>query len=697
MLKNTSIQAYLDDYNIITFYISNYFYNGQSNWFKLKLADNSLVDLEIVNKCSHEQFFKYTLSLGQQLKIGDEYTIIEEHGNHCILEYRYIVNTLRFETEFYSSRNDFGCVVSNNSSKFVLWAPTANNVILELCNLDNNISYYPMNRVENGCFEYLIDYNCHGFSYNYLVFVNGQINRVIDPYSYGLSINSNKSVVVDYNLLNSKIDKNYQINRFERAIICEVNVRDFSISTTSNSNYPGKFLGLIDSVGKQYLLDLEISHVQLMPVNDFWTVDDINNKLLYNWGYDPYHYFGLEGSYSSNINDNFSRINDFIDVINYFHRHNILVNLDVVFNHVYDSNISYLNKIVPYYYFRYNQDGLNSNGSFCGNDIESRRLMVRKFIVDCIIHYIEHYNIDGFRFDLMGILDIDTMNEIYFRAKALKDYILIYGEGWDMPTMMDNSQKAIIANNSLMNGIGFFNDFYRDNVKGPSSKENNFIAGYCLGDINYFDNFVSSLLSNISRKHLPKIYDCSSQSINYVECHDNMTLWDKINIVCWSESLEYKKRRQMLCLAALAFSQGHIFFQFGQEHCRSKHGYDNTYNMSDEINQIDYEYFKKFEDVNIFLKKCLDIRNKYIQFFTLSCDQIENFISVDGHNGAMKMRIAINDEALILVFNPNNYNVVMNINHNCHKIFGSECFFDNIDDFWNIGPISCGVWYEKIS
>lgn len=695
MLKNVSLQAYLDDYKIINVYIANYFYYGQSKWFKLKTSDNRFINLNIIEQSHQDQFVKYKLNIDEELNIGDNYTIIEEHGNHCLLEYRLIVKQKRFDQEFYCDRDDFGSHVIDNKTKFVLWAPTANKIVLGIVNHDNSTEYFPLIKGDKGCWEITVNKNCHGFNYYYLVSINGAVHRVLDPYSYGLSVNSEQSVVIDFEQLKTGIKVFDSLNtHFKSAVICEVNVRDFSSSNTSNSKFNGKFLGLIDSLGRFYLNKMPITHVQLMPVNDFWTVDDTNAKLLYNWGYDPYHYFGLEGSYCSNPLDPLSRVNEFISIVNSFHEDNILVNLDVVFNHVYDSKFSYLDKIVPFYYFRMNFDGVPSNGSFCGNDIESRHLMVRKLIVDSLIHFINHYDIDGFRFDLMGILDIDTMNEIYNKCSAIKPYIMIYGEGWNMPTMIDDYQKAMIDNNKLLPNIGFFNDYYRDNVKGPSSNEQRWVAGYCLGDVNYFDNFASSLLANCSDKFIPKIYQDSKQTINYIECHDNMTLWDKINDACRYEDINKQKNRQKLCLAALAFSQGNIFFQFGQEHCRSKNGYDNTYNLPDSINNIDYQYFYNFEDVANFFNDCLNIRKKYDYLFSLTQQQIQESVSIDGVNGALKLSINYNNESLIIVFNPTNQDVSIKIPFRYKQLLGN--IYNDINNNVSIvSPISCGVWYEE--
>ena len=404
------------------------------------------------------------------------------------------------------------------------------------------------------------------------------------------------------------------------------------------------------------------SHIQLMPIFDFQTVDELNPKLFYNWGYDPIQYNCVEGSYSSDPRVPMARIMELQELIAKCHKHGLHVTLDVVYNHVFDQKTSPFEQVVPNYYFR-QANGVLSNGSFCGNDFDSKRRMGRKFIVDSIAHWIEHYHVDGFRFDLMGILDIETMNEVKLVASTLRPRTIIYGEGWNMPTMLPDQEKASMYNADAMPEIGFFNDFFRDHVKGPSSREKRWAKGYCLGDPSYVEAMKAALVGNVLENQAVKLFNQPHQSINYVECHDNATLWDKLKEANREERKEERIKRQKITNAAVLLAQGIPFIHYGQEMCRTKFGEENSYRSSDEVNQINYDRLDQYREVVQFTRDMIKLRKKVPAFSMASAVEIMQHVDFEiYHNTSLIYKLVdLSDygeyKEVFAIFNPSYHQI----------------------------------------
>lgn len=664
MRKKENFEAYLDDYGLIHAYISLNFYQGNSKKFYLKNGLGALTECIIQTIEHRSHYLKYTLSIKPELiTIGKKYTLLEEHGLGCVLQFGLIVRTNRFNDEFCNFREDYGAHVIDNQTHFVLWAPTAYEVVLKLFK-PSGIQYLTMQRKDKGVYEAWVSENCHGYLYSYIVSVNGKTNVVNDPYGYSSDANGRHSCVVDFQQIH--IDFNdHLLPPFQSktdATILEVSVRDFSIDRETNIVHKGQFLGLIEenridfrgnAVGFDYLKQLKPTHVQLMPVFDFATVDEENPRLFYNWGYDPAQYNTLEGSYSTNPHDPLSRVKEFAQVISFYHKHGIRITLDVVYNHMYDLESSHFERIVPYYYFRYGMHGQISNGSFCGNDVDSSNGMVRHFILLSVLHFVKHYHIDGLRFDLMGILDIDTMNLLVKRCQVLNPDFMIYGEGWNMPTLLDEKYRASMVNAWQMPEVGFFNDFYRDHVKGPTASDRAWAKGYTLGDAYFVEAFMASVVANSVDGYCVKLFDSPTQSVNYIECHDNLTLWDKIKEACKEDSKEQRIAKQKLTIGAQCVSQGVLFLQFGQEACRSKNGVDNSYRSNDEINKISYARTSQYQSVVNYTKDLIDFRQQHKVFRCQTAQEIQERISFKMlANGCCMMRCEDEHETLLVFFNP---------------------------------------------
>jgi pullulanase len=335
-----------------------------------------------------------------------------------------------------------------------------------------------------------------------------------------------------------------------------------------------------------YICNLGVTHIELLPFFDFEGIDENNPFQSYNWGYNPLNFNAPEGSYSLNPKDPYARINELKKLISNYHNKGLRIIMDVVYNHVYELQTSQFERIVPGYYFRQDENGLPSNGTGVGNDFASERLMARRFILQSLIYWTKEYDIDGFRFDLMGILDTVTMKQIETELIQLKQELILFGEGWDLNTSITPpAQKATIQQSHLLSKIGFFNDKFRDGIKGSTFSIQEF--GFIQGKKNheYFTDLLTGSIGTYNQVHLLKE---PYQSINYVESHDNHTMWDRLQISNPNESEEILKKRHLLGTSLVLFSFGVPFLHSGQEFFRTKMGTENSYNAGDAVNSIDW-------------------------------------------------------------------------------------------------------------
>lgn len=571
--------AYLDDYHLIRLSLSRRIENGHSEQFYLVLNEQ-IISLDIIEHKDRDDFVDYQLTFTEELVIGQPYEVVMVNGFSVPLTYRKIVKTARFNEEFYYGGSDLGAVVHNGMTSFKLWAPTSSEVILVI-----NEKLFKMMRTEKGVYCLTFKADLTGSSYYYIVTVNGYTYKTIDPYAKASQPNSQQSVVVSLeNVLSSCIGE-------ENEIIYELSVRDFSKEAT--------FQSLIDQIG--YLKDLGVTTVQLLPVNDFGSVNEYHKQLFYNWGYDPVQYQCLEGSYSSDPSQPLLVLTEFKEMVNQFHQNQIKVVLDVVFNHHYYAQRSSFNRTVPYYFYRIDDQGEFVDGTGCGSECDSTMLMERKYIVDTILYYINKFDVDGFRFDLMNFIDIETMNLAYSLAKKVKPSILFYGEGWKINAGVSLDILSHYDNAEKLEGIGLFNDHFRDVMKGSTFDLER--KGYGSGDL-WQVHQAAELIKGTR-------FTSKKQSINYVECHDNATLYDKLKACCPFESQQQWKQRVKFINALTLLAQGVSFLHAGQEHCYSKEGLTNTYNGPEYINQLTQEKRAPYQEVIDYVKAIIQIKKKY--------------------------------------------------------------------------------------
>ncbi len=494
-----------------------------------------------------------------------------------------------------------------------------------------------MKKSANGTYVFEKQGDCNGIYYTYTVVNHGEEQEEVDPYTKAAGVNGQRGMVINLAKTNPQgfeMDGYRNPEHITDAIIYEGSVRDFTMDESSGVFHNGKFLGLTEAnttnhfgeaTALDYISGLGVTHVQILPAFDFETVDEKNQKAQYNWGYDPDNYNVPEGSYAVSPYDGAVRIQEMKqDGAGIAHR-GIGVIMDVVFNHTYRRDDSNLQKIVPGYYYRSDETGY-TNGSGCGNEVASDRPMVQKLIVDSLIYWAKEYHIDGFRFDLMGVLDIDTMNVIAERLKEIRPDIYLYGEGWNGgPSSLAEEKRAFKASAKKMPGIGMFNDDIRDTIKGSVFYDDH------LGFVNGGTHLENALRYGITGAvaHPQVDYDAygskpwakePGQSINYVSCHDNYTLWDKLSVSCPEASEEKKKAMNRLCAAIVFTSQGVPFIQAGEEFLRSKplpekKGFaENSYNMPDAVNSIKWDNIHEYPDMIAYYKGLMALRKAHPVF-----------------------------------------------------------------------------------
>ena len=545
----------------------------------------------------------------------------------------------KFDYEVYTG-NDLGAVYSPKMTRFKVWAPEAESVKLNLYKQgegDNLIDQHIMKKSANGTYVFEKQGDCNGIYYTYTVVNHGEEQEAVDPYTKAAGVNGQRGMVINLAKTNPQgfeMDGYRNPEHITDAIIYEGSVRDFTMDESSGVFHNGKFLGLTEAnttnhfgeaTALDYISGLGVTHVQILPAFDFETVDEKNQKAQYNWGYDPDNYNVPEGSYAVSPYDGAVRIQEMKQMVLALHSRGIGVIMDVVFNHTYRRDDSNLQKIVPGYYYRSDETGY-TNGSGCGNEVASDRPMVQKLIVDSLIYWAKEYHIDGFRFDLMGVLDIDTMNVIAERLKEIRPDIYLYGEGWNGgPSSLAEEKRAFKASAKKMPGIGMFNDDIRDTIKGSVFYDDH------LGFVNGGTHLENALRYGITGAvaHPQVDYDAygskpwakePGQSINYVSCHDNYTLWDKLSVSCPEASEEKKKAMNRLCAAIVFTSQGVPFIQAGEEFLRSKQlpekkGFaENSYNMPDEVNSIKWDNIHEYPDMIAYYKGLMELRKAHPVF-----------------------------------------------------------------------------------
>ncbi|MFK9091137.1 type I pullulanase [Bacillus salipaludis] len=655
--------AYLDEMNIITILLPHSYHHGMSSTFYMT-TDAVKTPLHILKKTEIEHNHKYVCQFEGEFLFGKQYWILDEHGGKTDLQIGAVIRTDLFDEKFFYDGNDLGVTFVANQTRFKLWAPTATGVKLKLRPKSGEYSeIIKMRSEDRGIWSVNVSSNVESYQYSFLVLVNQEWREVVDPYVKAVTANGELGVIVKPEKASRPRPNLPPIENPVDAIIYETHIRDFSIHKHSGIQNKGLYLGAgeLNTKGKDgeltglsYLKELGITHIEFLPFHDFAGVDELHPNKDYNWGYNPLHFNAPEGSYASDPSNPYSRINELKKVIDQIQSIGLRVIMDVVYNHVFIRESSPFEKVVPGYYFRHNEIGLPSNGTGVGNDIASERKMVRKYIVDSIRYWMEEYHIDGFRFDLMGILDVETMGEVRKACDRIKQGTLIIGEGWNLNTPLTKDQKATIANQAKMPHIAQFNDKFRDSIKG--STFNLFDKGYALGNEHNLDAAIEAISGSIGlTKKGTRLFNQPYQSVNYVECHDNHTLWDKLQACFPDADASIQMKYHRLATGIVLLSQGIPFLHSGQEFFRTKHGEGNSYRSPDAINQLDWERKSQFKENVEYIKGLIHIRKAFPCFRMRTSEEIRTHLHpLSVTAPTLGCLFKMKDEEVIFMINPSN-------------------------------------------
>ena len=607
-----------------------------------------------------------------------------------------IVRTDEFDQKYAYAGDDLGAVVKDGSTTFKLWAPTATKVeLVTYSGTDENSAEAKAQDMKlesnNSVWSITTGDAKAGTAYTYKVhFADGAVNNSPDPYAKAAVRNGMRSVVFGGSMATPVSRMASFGKRPTDATIAEMNIRDFSIHESSGvrEKNRGKYLGVIEPdtkngnkpTGLDYLKSLGITHVQIMPMYDFGSVNEAGdlgyvatndkNNPHQNWGYDPINYNVPEGSYASDSANPATRITELKKMVEGLHKAGLRVIMDVVYNHVYNAQKNAFGQTVPGYYFRYNDDGSLTNGSGCGNDTASERKMMRKYIVDSVKYWAKEYGIDGFRFDLMGLIDLETMKEVREAVHAIDPNSIILGEGWDMSqlpygnrTIQPNAYK--LADN---NGVAFFNDSFRDAVKGKGDDD---VAGFVSGNRGS-DNLVMQNLygcqpgnSSCADRH----YANAGQTVQYVEAHDNLNLYDKLKKSLPHESEENLKKRVMLANSLVMFAHGMPFFELGQEFLRSKNSNANSYNAGDGDNSVKWDLVNKNSDAVEYFKALIKLRNEIPALRDSTYSEVnKNMHWIKSSDGINAFSVDSNNKTYVFIFNANDNATDVNIGKGKYRV-----------------------------
>ena len=640
------------------------------NSIKVTLYKNGkAVKTDTISKVNSTNIvYFFDVALNEDYELGASYHLLIGSLPTILVDTSAVVDFSDFDEKYAYDGDDLGAIYNKKETSFAVWAPVAEFVNLKLVSPKGETKTLQMQRSDKGVYRLKLNGDLLNYKYHYIVNNNGIINEVNDPYAKGASLNSEYSVVVDYDVL-SKLPRITPKTKYENYVDCliyETHIRDINEGNNNDVKNKGKYLGFIEEgrkskgghpAGLDYIKYLGVTHIQIQPILDFNSIDDKDTKKWYNWGYDPISFFAIEGSYSLKPEDASTRLFEFREMVDVLHKNDLRLVVDVVYNHVYEYENSIFEKLVPHYYFRKRRNGLLSNASGCGNDFASERKMARKMIVDSVKYLFSHFDIDGLRFDLMGLMDIETVKETYKVAKAIKDDVIFYGEGWNMGEELPKEKRANKDNYGKLKEFAFFNDSYRDIVKGPSSPFNLHEKGYICGNTSYQFGLDYAFHAGVLKLSYEPMFETANQSLNYLECHDNNTLYDKLVVSNANEEEKMLLDRVTLANTILLLSFGIPFLHMGQEIGLSKDGLDNTYKTL-SVNNMDYHLVdERFDMVNRFrLMNILRRKLGYTKLF--KCEDMKDYFDISHWDNGIYVLVAKNknvicqEKEFVIMLNP---------------------------------------------
>ena len=552
-------------------------------------------------------------------------------------ESRGFVYTKAFDEKYCYNGKDLGAVCRDGHTTFKVWSPNAEQVELYLYRDQTSDAYRKeyLRPGDKGVWQLEFAESLHGTYYDYFIMNDGKSLRTADPYAVACGCNGSRSMVVDLRLTDPEGFENDKAPEEEtEQIIYELHIKDFSHDENSGvpAEYRGKYKAFTvpgkkgdHPTGVEYLKSLGVTHIHLLPFYDYGFTDEAGDDNQFNWGYDPVNYNVPEGTYATDVSDGTVRIRECKEMIQALHANGLRVVMDVVYNHTYEED-SWLNRTVPGYYYRHWEDGKLSDGSACGNDVAAGRAMVDNYIADSVMYWAKEYHIDGFRFDLMGLLTVELMNRIRreLDAEFGEGKIILYGEPWraaDSP--MEEGTHAALKNNVhlLDAGVAMFSDDTRDVIKGHVFYEEE--PGFVNGASGLEEKVLNAVTGwkEGSWGFAPK---CCGQIINYVSAHDNFTLWDKFVLSMHGPKAlngragvpDYTKKYEDVLavnkLAAFIYftCQGNVFLQAGEEFGRTKFGDENSYRSDPKINMLDWKRTEEYGELVDYYRGLISLRKR---------------------------------------------------------------------------------------
>ncbi len=647
---------------------------GANATFKVVTGDGREVGVKYITSTqAGDMVGTATVVLEEDLDIGSQYFISNEGYEPFPVGMTKAYDLPQFNEAYYYDGDDLGVTYSQEASTFRLWAPTASQAVLKL--YEEGLGGQATDVIEmtkdiKGTYVATVSGDLEGVFYTFTT-SDDETLEAVDPYALAVGVNGDRAMVVDLQETNPEgwdQDTRPEFVNFTDAIVYELHVRDLSMSETSGIENKGKFLGIIEegttgpdgvSTGLDHMKELGITHLQLLPVFDYRTIDETAlEDNVFNWGYDPENYNVPEGSYSTDPYDGSLRIKEFKTMVQGLHENDIRVIMDVVYNHTGASGDSHLNSLVPNYYYR-TVDGVLSNGSGCGNETASERAMVRKMIVDSVVYWASEYHIDGFRFDLMGLHDMETMTAVRQALDEIDPSIIIYGEGWTGgASPLSEDKRLVKANTFLVEGVGAFSDDLRDGIKGHVFE--NETPGFVNGHLDMEESIKFGIVGSVAHSQIDYSAvnysdfpwaNTPSESVNYAEAHDNLTLWDKLLITNPNDSEADRIYMDKMSAAIFLTSQGIPFIHAGMEFLRTKDGDHNSYQSPDAVNMLDWQLKADHQDVFEYYKGLIELRKAHPAFRMTDAGEVEEKIRFYGNDESFGQLQTDLDQVVAYVIN----------------------------------------------
>ena len=560
-------------------------------------------------------------------------------------------------------------------------SPEVKKVNVLISDADNNEAQLvkSMKRVGAGKWQLTVKNDLKGKYYLFGVYNNAQPDLTPGVFAKAVGVNGQRGAIIDLKDTDPEgwsEDKRPELRNPVDLVIYEMHHRDFSIDYSSGIKNKGKFLALTEPKAIDHLKRLGVNAIHILPSFDYASVDESQpDKPQYNWGYDPLNYNVPEGSYSTNAADPKTRIKEFKQMVQALHKAGIRVILDVVYNHTFNIDGSNFQKTYPGYYYRHRPDGTYSDGSGCGNETASEKPLMREFMVESVKYWVNEYHIDGFRFDLMGVHDIETMNLIRAELDKIDPSIYVYGEGWSAGSCAYPQEKlAMKANARQLNGIGAFSDEMRDALRGPFSddRKGGFLAGMpnCEESIKFgIAGAIDHPQVDMTKVNYSKAAWTNepSQMIAYVSCHDDMCLTDRLRATVPNISDDELIRLDLLAQTAVLTSQGVPFLLSGEEMLRDKKGEHNSFRSPDSINRFDWNNLKRYPQVFDYYSKLIALRKAHPAFRMGNAEEVKkNLVFLDAPEGVVAFQLKNNAggdswKDIIVVLNANKTERAINV------------------------------------